>query len=526
MPDDTYDYVIVGAGSAGAVLAARLSEDPGVTVFLLEAGGEADADEVKIPAAWPTMLKTRWDWNYETTEQKQLHGRRAYWPRMKALGGCSSMNAMIYIRGHRSDYDSWRDQYGATGWGYDDVLPYFVRAEHNTRFGGPLHGQDGPLWVEDRVYTHPLSDAFVDSAVSAGLKPTDDFNGASQDGAGQYQVTCRKGRRWSTNEAYLRPARSRPNLTVATEAFATRVELDGARATGVRFRQGGATHTVRASSEVLLCGGAINSPQLLLLSGIGPAGHLREVGVDPKVDLAGVGANLQDHVVVPLLWYTHDVTDIAQLNNVRNFARWKLRGDGPLASNLGEAGAFFASKDGLPAPDLQVHMAPAGFYDNGLHEPTHAMVTAAPTLVSVASRGHLRLRSADPAWHPELDAAYFDDQADRDAMLVGLRRTWEICTQGALAAYVDRPWQLPADPSDEDLVEHARKWGQTLYHPTSTCAMGSGEDAVVDPSLRVRGVDGLRVVDASVMPAVVRGNTNAPTIMIAEKAADLVKESA
>jgi len=522
VPGDTYDYVIVGAGSAGAVLAARLSEDPGVTVCLLEAGGEADADEVMIPAAFSSLFKTKWDWNYETTEQKQLHGRRAYWPRMKALGGSSSMNAMIYIRGNRADYDSWRDQYGAEGWGYDDVLPYFVKAERNTRLGAPLHGQSGPLRVEDRVYTHALSHAFVDSAVSAGLKPTDDFNGASQEGAGQYQVTCRKGRRWSTNEAYLKPARSRPNLTVATEAFATRIEVDGSRATGVTFRQGGATHTVRASSEVLLCG-AINSPQLLMLSGIGPAGHLREVGVDPKVDLAGVGANLQDHPVVPLLWHTHDVTDLAQLNNVRNFARWKLRGNGPLASNVGEAGAFFASRDGLPAPDLQIHMAPAGFYDNGLHEPTHAMVTVAPTLVSVASRGHLRLRSADPTWHPELEAAYFDDQADLDAMQAGLRRTWEICTQGALAAYVDRPWQLPADPSDEDLVEHARQWGQTLYHPTSTCAMGTGEDAVVDPALRVRGVDGLRVVDASVMPAVVRGNTNAPTIMIGEKAADLVK---
>jgi choline dehydrogenase len=249
------------------------------------------------------------------------------------------------------------------------------------------------------------------------------------------------------------------------------------------------------------------------------------VGVEAKVDLAGVGANLQDHPVVPLLWHTRGVTDLAQLNNVRNFARWKLRGNGPLASNIGEAGAFFASRDGLPAPDLQIHMAPAGFYDNGLHEPTHAMVTAAPTLVSVASRGSLRLRSADPSWHPEIDAAYFDDQADLDAMLAGLRRTWEVCTQGALAAYVDRPWRLPDQPSDEELVEHARQWGQTLYHPTSTCAMGAGEDAVVDPSLRVRGVDGLRVADASVMPAVVRGNTNAPTIMIGEKAADLVKES-
>jgi choline dehydrogenase len=522
---DTYDYVIVGAGSAGAVLAARLSEDAQVSVLLLEAGGEADVDEVMIPAAFPSLFKTRWDWNYTTTEQKQLNNRRAYWPRMKALGGCSSMNAMIYIRGNRADYDGWRDQYGATGWGYDDCLPYFVKAEDNTRFAGPFHGQGGPLHVEDRRYTHPLSELWVASAGSAGLEPTDDFNGPSQDGAGQYQVTCKGGRRWSTNEAYLKPARSRVNLTVATGALAARVELEGDRATGVTFRQGGAEHTVRATREVLLCGGAINSPQLLMLSGIGPASHLAEVGVETKVDLAGVGTNLQDHPVVPLLWYTRGISDLAQLNNVRNFVRWKARGTGPLASNVGEAGGFFASRDGLPAPDIQVHTAPSGFYDNGLHEPTSSMFTAAATLVSVASRGTVRLRSADPAWHPAIDAAYLEDQTDLDALLAGARRTWEISTQGPLADHLDRPWNLPESPSDEDLLEHVRTWTQTLYHPVSTCAMGSGEDAVVDARLRVRGVEGLRVVDASVMPAVPRGNTNAPTIMVAEKAADEIRSS-
>ena len=523
MTEDTYDYVIVGAGSAGAVLAARLSEDAATTVLLLEAGGEAEADEISIPAAFPSLFKTKWDWNYSTTEQKQLEGRRAYWPRMRALGGCSSMNAMIYIRGNHADYDAWRDQHGATGWGHDDVLPYFVRSEGNTRLGGPLHGQDGPVHVEDRAYTHELSHAFVRSAVSAGHKPTDDFNGAEQEGAGLYQVTCRKGRRWSTNDAYLAPARGRSNLTVATGAFATRLELEGERCTGVRFRQQGSEHSVHARREVLLAGGAVNSPQLLMLSGIGPGAHLAEVGIDSRVELPGVGSNLQDHPVVPMLWYTRGTTDLAQLNNLRNFARWKARGTGPLSSNVGEAGAFFASRDGLAAPDIQIHAAPSGFYDNGMREPTSQMFTAAPTLVSVQSRGSVRLRSADPAWHPAIDAAYFEDQADLDAMLAGARLTWDLCTQGELAGMLDRPWRLPSDPTDDDLLQHVRDWAQTLYHPVATCAMGTGEDAVVDPALRVRGLDGLRVVDASVMPTVPRGNTNAPTIMIAEKAVDLIR---
>jgi choline dehydrogenase len=276
---------------------------------------------------------------------------------------------------------------------------------------------------------------------------------------------------------------------------------------------------------VLLCGGAVNSPQLLMLSGVGPAAHLREHGIEVKADLAGVGQQLQDHPAVPMLWYTRGVTDLAEFNNLRSLVRWKVRGTGPLASNVGEGGGFLRTREDLPAPDMQYHVAPAGFYDNGLHEPTQRMFTAAPTLVGVRSRGSLRLRSADPSWSPAIDAAYFDDGADLDAMVAGMRRLWDICAQGPLARHLDRPWQLPEDPSDEDFVEHARNQAQTLYHPVATCSMGSGEDAVVDPELRVRGVDGLRVVDASVMPVVPRGNTNAPTIMVAEKAADLIRSS-
>jgi choline dehydrogenase len=520
-----HDYVIVGAGSAGAVLAARLTEDAGVTVLLLEAGPEAEADEISIPAAFPALFKTKWDWNYDTTEQKQLHNRRAYWPRMKALGGCSSMNAMIYIRGNAADYDSWRDEYGATGWGYDDVLPYFKKAEGNTRLGGQFHGQDGPLHVEDRRYTHELTNLWVESAVSAGIKPTDDFNGSDQEGAGLYQVTCRNGRRWSVNDGYLKPVRDRENLDVETGAFATRVVVEGERATGVTYRVGGREVTATARREVLLCGGAVNSPHLLMLSGIGPAAHLREHGVEVVADLAGVGQRLQDHPAVPVIWYTRGTTDLVEFSNVRNLLRWKARGTGPLSSNVGEGGGFYKTRDDLPAPDMQYHVAPAGFYDNGLREPTRRMFTTAPTLVGVRSRGSLRLRSSDPAWHPEIDAAYYDNGADLDAMLAGVKRAWEIGSQGPLARYLDKPWNLPDSPSDDDFVEHIRTHTQTLYHPVSTCSMGAGEDSVVDPELRVRGVDGLRVVDASVMPVVPRGNTNAPTIMVAEKAADLIRSS-
>ncbi|SOD71392.1 choline dehydrogenase [Jatrophihabitans sp. GAS493] len=523
---EEFDYIIVGAGSAGAVLAARLSQNPQVRVLLLEAGGEDDADEIKMPAAFSALFKTKWDWQYYTAEQKQLNGRRAYWPRMKALGGCSSMNAMIYIRGNRADYDGWRDAHGATGWGYDDVLPYFIKAETNTRLHDSYHGQAGPLHVEDRRYTSELGTAWVESAVAAGLKPNDDFNGAEQEGAGQYQVTCKKGVRWSVADAYLRPALERSNLTVQTGALVQRVLLQGTRAVGVSYRLGGHVYEAMAEREVILSGGAVNSPQLLMLSGIGPAGHLREQGIDVVADLPGVGENLHDHPAVPMIWRTRNTRDIVEQLTLRYVLQWKATGRGPLASNIGESGAFFPTRDGLAAPDMQIHLAPTAFYDNGMHEASVRAVTVAPTLVSVASRGRLRLRSTDPSWHPEIDAAYFDDQSDMDAMVAGCRRAAEIANSGALGKLIAGPF-LPgaANPTDAELVEHIRAQAQTLYHPVGTCAMGTSEQSVVDAQLRVRGIDGLRVVDASVMPVVVRGNTNAPTIMIAEKAADLLKAS-
>ena len=520
---DCFDYVIVGAGSAGCVLAARLTGDPAVSVLLLEAGPPADADEVGIPLAFSALFKTRWDWNYATAGQKQLGGRRVYWPRMKAVGGCSAMNAMIYMRGNRADYDGWRDQHGAAGWGYADVLPYFIRAEANTRLGGPYHGRAGPLHVEDRRYTHELSRAWVEAAVAWGLGPAGDFNGAVQQGAGLYQVTCKRGRRWSAADGYLNPVLGRPNLVVRTGALATRIVLDGTRATGVAYRQQGTDRVARAGAGVLLAGGAVNSPQLLMLSGIGPAAHLRELGIKVAADLP-VGENLHDHPVVPLIWHTRGTTDLAEFATPGRLAWWRLFGRGPLASNVAEAGAFFASRGGLPAPDIQVHMAPTGFYDNGLREPAGRMVTTGATLVAVASRGRLRLASADPLWRPEIDPGYFGDPADLDAMLAGCRALLEIADQAPMSGLRGRPFR-PAGgrgSSDEQLLGHIREFAQTLYHPAGTCAMGTGEAAVVDPQLRVHGIEGLRVVDASVMPALPRGNTNAPTIMIAEKAADLI----
>ena len=358
MPSEHFDYVVIGSGSAGGVVAARLTEDPSVSVLLLEAGPEDEDDMIHLPAGFSALFKTKWDWGYQTTPQKQLAGRRADWPRMKGLGGCSSMNAMIYIRGNRADYDEWRDAYGAEGWGYDDVLPYFIKAEGNTRLGGPFHGTDGPLRVEDRRYTHELSNAFVDAAVAAGFKPTDDFNGAEQEGAGLYQVTCKKGRRWSVADAYIHPHRARPNFTVRTDAFVQRIEMIGNRATGVTYRRSGVSETVMADAEVILSAGAIGSPQILMLSGIGPGAHLRDMGIDVRVDSPGVGQNLQDHPVSGTYFHTKDTSDLAEFLTVGNLLKAQKAGRGPLTSNVGEAGGFFRTRDELESPDLQFHVAP------------------------------------------------------------------------------------------------------------------------------------------------------------------------
>ena len=522
---EVFDYVIVGAGSAGCVLAARLTEDPSVAVLLLEAGPSDDVDAVKIPAAFSTLFRTTRDWDFRTTAQKHAQGRALYWPRGKVVGGSSSINAMIYIRGNQLDYDSWRDDYGCDGWGYSDLLPYFKRAEDNSRGVSHAHGVGGPLRVEDLRAHHELTQAFVASAVEAGHGASEDFNAGEQEGVGFYQVTQRRGHRWSAAEAYLRPALERPNLTLRIGQLVTRIELRDGRAVGVTVVPdgGGEPRVIRADREVLVAAGAVGSPHLLLRSGIGPAHHLSEVGVPVELDLPGVGENLHDHPAAPVVWMTTGTTSLHDHENIAQLLRWRLTGGGPLASNVAEAGGFWRSHPQLPAPDLQWHAAAAAFIEHGLVEPPGPGFSTGPTLVAPHSRGTLRLASADPRHRPLIDPQYLSDDRDLVALVAGVRETLNVALHDPIARFLGRRLMPIDSTSDEALADHVRSQVQTLYHPVGTCSMGVSEQSVVDLDCRVRGVHGLRVIDASVMPVVPRGNTNAPTIAVAERASDLVR---
>ena len=518
------DIVVVGAGSAGCALAGRLSEDPDLSVLVLEAGGSDDVLEVQIPAALYKVWRTKRDWNYTTDPQPGLDGRRLFWPRGRLLGGSSSINAMIYIRGAAADYDEWATLTGDAAWSYEHVLPLFRRMEDNARGADAFHGVGGPLRVEDLRSPHPWSRAVVASAVATGYPRNDDFNGAAQEGVGLYQVTQKRGRRWSAADAYLKPAMGRPNLTVRTGAQVTRVVIEGGRATGVQYLAGGRRQTVRAAREVVLAGGAINSPQLLMLSGIGPADSLREVGVDVVHDLPGVGARLQDHPLVPVIWHVRGGKSLFRGESPSGYAQYFAARRGPLTSNLAEAGLFTRSRDDLPEPDLQYHFLPVKFWRQAEVDPDVDAFTAATVLVHVHSEGSLRLRSADPTWAPAIDAGYLTDERDTEALVTGVEKAREIASAGPLAAVLAEEWSPGGTVrTRDDLRRGVRETLESLYHPVGTCRMGTDEAAVVDPQLRVRGVEGLRVVDASVMPTLVRGNTNAPTIMIAERAADLLR---
>jgi choline dehydrogenase len=520
------DYVVVGAGSAGCVLAGRLTEDPAVSVTLLEAGGPDRHRNISVPAAFGQLFRTAVDWDFATEPEPGCDNREMYWPRGKVLGGSSSINAMIYIRGNRLDYDGWRDA-GCEGWGYEDVLPYFLRSEGNERGRSEFHNSDGPLSVVDQRSPHVITRAYVAAAAQAGLPLNPDFNGAVHDGIGIYQATQHAGRRCSAASAFLKPARDRQNLSVVTGALATRIVVERGRAVAVEALVDGRRQVFRADREVLLSGGAIGSPQLLLLSGIGPADELRAHEIGVVVDAPNVGRRLQDHVVAGASWHTPlPITMVGADKSVKHIANYLVRHRGPFSSVVAEAGGFVRTDASLAAPDLQLLFAPAMFLDHGFTDPPGHGIALAPYLLTPESRGSITLHSVDPTAKPAIRANYYAERSDLDRMLAGLRLCFDIAAQPALAPYVgERFMPAPGDDSDETLTAFLRARSETIYHPTSTAAMGPADDDVCDPQLRVRGVDGLRVVDASVMPTVTRGNTNAPVIMIAEKAVDLIRQN-
>ena len=527
-----FDYVIVGAGSAGCVLANRLSADGKNSVLLLEAGPKDTNPWIHVPLGYGRLFKEKTvNWMYQTEPEPGLDGRSVFQPRGKVLGGSSSINGLLYVRGQQEDYDRWR-QRGNLGWGYDDVLPYFKKAENQERGGDDFHGASGPLPVSNLSHVDPLSAAFIEAAAQTGIPKNPDFNGATQEGAGFFQTTTRYGRRASTAVAYLRPAKGRKNLQVETSALAQRIVFEGRRAAAVEYRGQGVLRTARARKEILVSSGAYNSPQLLQLSGVGPAELLRTHGIDVVLDAPGVGHDLQDHLQVRVVTRcTQPIT----LNDVVNSPvrkilaglRYAAFRTGPLTIAAGTSGAFFKTNPRLSTPDIQIHFLP--FSTDKMGEKMHPFsgFSASVCQLRPESRGSLRIRSADPAAPPEIRINYLATETDRAAFVEGLKILRKILAAPALKSYsVEEVYPGSKVASDEDLLDFCRRTGSTVYHPTSTCRMGNDPLAVVDPRLRVRGIEGLRVVDASIMPDLMSGNTNAPTIMIAEKASDMILQDA
>ncbi|MCR5881694.1 choline dehydrogenase [Rhizobacter sp. J219] len=526
------DYIIVGGGSAGCVLAARLTEDPEVQVILLESGGDGRGALIETPLALVAMLPTRINnWAFSTEPQPGLNGRRGYQPRGRTLGGSSAINAMVYMRGHRSDYDRWADL-GNEGWSYDEVLPYFRRAEHNERLDNGYHGQGGPLNVADSRTDNPFHQVFRQAARQAGYPLNDDFNGAEQEGLGSFQLTQKNGERWSAARAYLHPALGRPNLTVITGAHAQRIVFSDKRARGVEFTrgQGSSTTYAQAAREVIVCAGTFQSPQLLMVSGVGDTAALAARGVDLVHHLPGVGQNLQDHLdfIFGFRVPTLDLMGLSPggaLRAVSEFGRYRRERRGLLTSNFAECGGFLKLSPRSSAPDVQLTFVTAIVEDHARKIHARHGLSCHVCLLRPKSRGSVGLNGPTMDTPPRIDPRFFAEADDLDRMVEGFKLTRRLFETPAFASRITRDLFTRHVKTDEQIREVLRQRSDTMYHPVGTCKMGVDAMAVVDPELRVRGVKGLRVVDASVMPNIVGGNTSAPTIMIAEKAADLIRAS-